>query len=58
MHLRKLFINLMNQVANRNQGYEVTEDEVQMPLDVFKAKYAGPVGYPEYVPFTSFHSFA
>jgi hypothetical protein len=36
--------------SSQRQGYEVTEDEVQMPLDTFKAKYADPLGYPECVP--------
>lgn len=30
------------------QGYEVTEEEVQIPLDEFKGKYSDPLGYPEY----------
>lgn len=34
----------------QTQGYEVTEEEVQMPLAEFKTKYSNPLGYPEYVP--------
>jgi DNA-directed RNA polymerase I, II, and III subunit RPABC1 len=30
------------------QGYEVTEEEVQISLDDFKQKYSDPLGYPEY----------
>lgn len=30
------------------QAYEVTEEEVQIPLDEFKRKYSDPLGYPEY----------
>lgn len=37
-------------VANKcvQQGYEVTEEEVQIPLHEFKSKYSDPLGYPEY----------
>ena len=31
------------------QGYEVTEDEVKMPLAEFKTRYSNPLGYPECV---------
>lgn len=31
------------------QGYEVTEDEVRISLDSFKARYSDALGYPEYV---------
>lgn len=44
-----MFPRASQDIHQHNQGYEVTEDEVQMPLDVFKTKYAGPLGYPEYV---------
>ncbi|PWY65718.1 DNA-directed RNA polymerases I, II, and III subunit RPABC1 [Aspergillus heteromorphus CBS 117.55] len=30
-----------------DRGYEVTEEEVQMPLHVFKQKYSDPLGYPD-----------
>lgn len=44
-------------VANKcvQQGYEVTEEEVQIPLHEFKSKYSDPLGYPEYanIPFYS-----
>lgn len=30
------------------QGYEVTEEEVQIPLDEFRTKYSDHLGYPEY----------
>lgn len=31
-----------------NQGYEVSETELQISLDDFREKYADPLGYPEY----------
>lgn len=48
LHDRVCAFHRVSNTANSTQGYEVTEDEVQMPLEDFKAKYAGPVGYPEY----------
>jgi hypothetical protein len=30
------------------QGYEVTEEEVQISFQQFKLKYSDPLGYPEY----------
>ncbi|PYH85690.1 DNA-directed RNA polymerases I, II, and III subunit RPABC1 [Aspergillus uvarum CBS 121591] len=30
-----------------DRGYEVTEDEVQIPLADFKRKYSDPLGYPD-----------
>lgn len=43
----------------RQQGYEVTEEEVQISLGEFKTKYSDPLGYPEYatLPFSfcTFH---
>lgn len=34
--------------ATRQQGYEVSDDELQLSLIDFKHKYADPMGYPEY----------
>lgn len=30
------------------QGYEVSDDELQISLEEFRAKYSDPMGYPEY----------
>ncbi|KAF7177082.1 hypothetical protein CNMCM7691_004730 [Aspergillus felis] len=30
-----------------DRGYEVTEEEIQIPLDEFRQKYADPVGFPD-----------
>ena len=32
-----------------NQGYEVSDEELQLSLNDFRNKYADPMGYPEYV---------
>lgn len=31
------------------QGYEVSDEELQISLNDFRNKYADPMGYPEYV---------
>lgn len=34
--------------ACNDQGYEVSDDELQISLEEFRAKYSDPMGYPEY----------
>jgi hypothetical protein len=38
----------LTRCATRQQGYEVSDDELQLSLIDFKHKYADPMGYPEY----------